>query len=238
VIRVLIVDDEPFAADTHASYVARLPGFTVGGRARTGADALRLLAKNHVDLVLLDLCLPDLHGLDVVRAMRAAGHTTDVIVVTKARDFAMVRAAVSYGIVHYLIKPFTFSVMRDKLERYLTYRSQLTVHEQALGQDEIDQLLETLHGGNLASLRRRMSRESLDSVVAALRSAGGGAGMSATEVAGVVGVTRVTARRYLEYLAETGLAARHARYRHSGGRPEVEFRWRPSGGVERLPPAR
>jgi len=66
--------------------------------------------------------LPDMHGLDVVRAMRTAGHRADVIAVTSARDIEVVRAAVSQGIVQYLLKPFTFSALREKLERYAAYR--------------------------------------------------------------------------------------------------------------------
>jgi len=47
---------------------------------------------------------------------------------------------------------------------------------------------------------------------------------SATEVADATGTSRVTARRYLEHLADTGVVARHSRY-GGGGRPEVEYRW-------------
>jgi response regulator of citrate/malate metabolism len=78
-----------------------------------------------------------------------------------------------------------------------------------------------------------VSRESLDAVCAALAGAGT-AGLTAAEVGDALGASRVTARRYLEYLAETGLAERTARY-GPAGRPQTEYRWRPGGtsGVER-----
>jgi response regulator of citrate/malate metabolism len=227
VIRVLIVEDDPVAADADAVYVGRLDGFTVVGQARTGAGALRLLSQTPVDLVMLDIFLPDMRGLDVVRAMRAAGHTADVIAVTSARDLAVLQGAVTYGIVHYLVKPFTFSTVRDRLERYRAYREQLAGSEPVAAQHEVDHLLASLHGADRVDLPKGMSRESFDAVVAALK--GSDTGMSAAEVAEALGASRVTARRYLEYVAEAGLAVRQARYR-GAGRPEVEYRWSPRPG--------
>jgi response regulator of citrate/malate metabolism len=180
------------------------------------------LERGGVDLVLLDMNLPDRHGLDVVRAMRTAGHRADVIAVTSARDLAVVRAAVSAGIVQYLLKPFVFAALRDKLERYRDYRDQLSGSSQLAGQHQVDRLLATLRSPDQANLPKGMSEESLDAVSQAMREAP--AGMSANEVAVALGASRVTARRYLEHLAEVGLASRHARYR-SAGRPEVEYRW-------------
>ncbi|GAA3240465.1 response regulator [Dactylosporangium siamense] len=222
-IRVLVVEDEPIAADAHVVYVGRVPGFAVAGRAGTGADALRLLSRVPVDLVLLDMHLPDLHGLEVVRAMRAAGHRADVIAVTSARDLAVVRAAVSQGIVQYLLKPFVFATLRDKLDRYRDYRRQVLDAGSVSDQHEVDRLLATLRSADPVNLPKGMSQESLDAVSASLR--GAAAGRSAAEVAAVLGASRVTARRYLEHLADVGLASRHARYGNAG-RPEVEYRWK------------
>ncbi|MDT7577508.1 MAG: hypothetical protein QOH17_3841, partial [Pseudonocardiales bacterium] len=106
-IRTLVVEDDPVAAAAHVQHVGRVRGFEVVASAATGADALRVLARGGVDLVLLDVHLPDTNGLEVLRRMRAAGHTADVIMVTQARDLAVVRAAIAYGATQYLVKPFT-----------------------------------------------------------------------------------------------------------------------------------
>jgi response regulator of citrate/malate metabolism len=222
-IDVLVVEDDPIAAEAHAVYVGRVPGFTVVGIAHSGAEAIRLLRQVPVDLVLLDIYLPDMHGLDVVREMRAAGSTADVIVATRAHDLAVVQDAVTYGIVHYVVKPFTFGTLREKLERYQAYRRQMAEGVTVAAQHDVDRLLASLHGAGRAELPKGMSRESFDAVVAALKGSAG-RGMSAAEVAEVLGASRVTARRYLEYAAETGLALRQPRYR-GAGRPEVEYRW-------------
>ncbi len=223
-IRVLVVEDEPIAADAHAAYVARVPGFVVVGVARTAADAVRLLREHgehgEVDLVLLDMHLPDRHGLDVVRSMRAAGHPADVLAVTSARDLAVVRAAVSQGIVQYLLKPFAFSALRERLEQYARYREQLQDGgERAGSQEEVDRTLAALRAAPAAGLPKGVSAPTLEAVLARLQTSPA----SAQEVGDHLGASRVTARRYLEHLCDRGTAQRQPRYGGTG-RPELEYR--------------
>ena len=222
-IGVLVVEDESVAADAHRAYVERVPGFVLRAVVYDGSAAIRLLGdrSSGIDLVLLDMYLPDMHGLDVVRAMRTAGNRADVIAVTSARDLEVVRAAVSQGVVQYLLKPFTFAALRGKLERYAAYRQQLA-GDVASGQQEVDRMLATLRGNDTNNLPKGMSPDSLDAVVAVLRPSA--KSLSSTEVAAMVGASRVTARRYLEHLADSGLVVRRSRY-GSAGRPEVEYRW-------------
>ena len=224
-IRVLVVEDEALAAEAHAAYASRVEGFEVAGVARSATEAARFLGTDrHVDLILLDMHLPDGHGLGLLQKLRAAGHLCDVIAVTSARDADVVRHAVAQGVVLYLLKPFTFPTFRAKLEQYAAYRAQLAATPDRVVQDEVDQLfgsLRTAPGG--AELPKGMSPETMREVTAVLRDAG--AALSATEVAAAVGASRVTARRYLEHLADSGQAERRPRYGGSG-RPEVEYRWR------------
>jgi response regulator of citrate/malate metabolism len=230
-IRVLVVEDDPVAARAHRSYVERVPGFVVAGTAGTGGEALRLVSGTGVDLVLLDLNLPDIHGLEVCRALQSAGAGVDVIAVTSARDLAAVRAAVSRGVVQYLLKPFTFASMRVKLERYADYRQRVAGNSAVTGQLEVDRVLAALRGVDHGYLPVGLSEESLDRVIQVLRAAT--AVMTASTVAESCGMSRVTARRYLEHLVESGLAVRGNRHGRSG-RPEVEYRWLPrtaAGGV-------
>ena len=112
-ISVLVVEDDPVAAEAHREYVERVAGFTVAGVVHSGGAAVRFCERHHVDLVLLDFYLPDTHGLAVCRALRATGAPIDVIAVTSARDLAVVRGAVSAGVVQYLLKPFTFAALRQ-----------------------------------------------------------------------------------------------------------------------------
>jgi len=221
-IRVLVVEDEPIAAAAHASYVGRVAGFTVAGVASSAAEAGRILAATPVDLLLLDLNLPDVHGLDFVRSLRAAGQLADVMAVTSARDLGMVRSAVSLGVGQYLLKPFTFAAMRDKLQRYAEFRARIAAGPEAAWQGEVDQVLSILRSDSGPGLPKGMHAATLGAVVNAVR--GDPAGRSAAEVAAAIGTSRVTARRYLEYLADNTTVQRAPRY-GVPGRPEVAYRW-------------
>ncbi len=219
--RVLVVEDEPVALEAHTAYVLRVEGFAVAGSARTCQAALQVLRAQPVDVVLLDMFLPDGHGLDVVRAMRAAGHRADVIAVTSARDLDVVRAAVSQGVVQYVLKPFVFATLRDRLTAYRAYRDQLGAEREVATQAEVDQMLAGLRPPQESALPKGMSEEVLTRVSRALQR---DSGLSASELGERVAVSRVTARRYAEHLRSSGIVTRHSR--HTGqGRPEVEYRW-------------
>ncbi|MFF9113908.1 MULTISPECIES: response regulator [unclassified Streptomyces] len=218
-IRVLVVEDDPVAADAHVMYVGRVPGFVAVGKAHTGAEARRALERTQVDLLLLDLHLPDVHGLQLARTLRAAGYHADVIAVTSARDLAVVREGVSLGVVQYVLKPFTFATLRDRLVRYADFRA---AAGEASGQEEVDRALAALRAPAPASLPKGLSAPTLERVTSALREDTDG--LTATALAETVGISRITARRYLEHLVDTGRAARRPQY-GTVGRPELVYQW-------------
>ncbi|KRE76821.1 response regulator [Arthrobacter sp. Soil763] len=231
-IRVLVVEDEPIAAAAHAAYVGRLDGFTVAGSAPDGQSALRLMSElsaagQPVELVLLDMNLPDLHGLDIARRMRASGLFADIIAITAVRELAIVRSAVATGVVQYLIKPFTYATFADKLGSYRQFREQLASTGPGgtgagASQSDVDQAFASLRAPSELPLPKGLSGSTLDSVQEFMRQQSGA--VSASEVMEALGMSRVTARRYLEYLADAGTVTRTARY-GAPGRPENEYRW-------------
>src|SRR6516225_2600864 len=125
-IRVVVVDDDFRIAGIHAAYVDKVDGFEAIAQAHTAAEAVTAVDRLRPDLLLLDLYLPDEHGLDLVARLRREGHPpVDVIVITAAKDADSVRAAMQGGALHYLLKPFSFPALRDKLLSYAQMRSRL-----------------------------------------------------------------------------------------------------------------
>jgi len=227
VIRVLVVDDEPVAADAHAAYLARLEGFELAGICFTAREAHAHIiaaraAGTPVDLLLLDITLPDASGLDLARALRAAKIDIDFIAVTAVRQTEALQAALGVGAVQYLIKPFGFGVFREKLEHYRRYRSRLESAHSTTQQD-VDELLAARRPAVTATLPKGLSTVTMDAVSAYLRQMQTAA--SAAEAAEQLALSRVTARRYLEHLADLGMAARTQRY-GAPGRPEIAYSWR------------
>ncbi|EDY45928.1 response regulator [Streptomyces sp. SPB074] len=225
-IRVLVVDDDFHVAEINTAYVARVPGFTVVGTAHTAAQALGCLERTEVDLVLLDHYLPDETGVRLVRRLRLGGHDADVIMVTAARDLATVRGAQRFGALQYLVKPFTFAGLRERLEGYAALRR--AVEEGAArpepGQEQIDRIFTGLRGAERP--RPSLPKGHSTATAALIRTAltRGPAPLSAHEVAARTGIGRSTAQRYLKHLEHSGHVSLTLRYGDTG-RPEHLYTW-------------
>jgi response regulator of citrate/malate metabolism len=225
-IRVAVVDDDFRIADIHAAYVNKVDGFQAIAKAHTAAEAVTAVDRLRPDLLLLDLYLPDEHGLDLVARLRREGHPpVDVIVITAAKDAETVRAAMQGGALHYLLKPFSFPALRDKLLSYEQMRSRLAALREP-DQRNVDRVFGALRAPDQLAGAKGRSPHTLETVERLLRS--GEAEMSATELAEVTGMSRATAQRYLSHLHEMGRVEIRLRY-GSGGRPEHRYRWRRAG---------
>jgi response regulator of citrate/malate metabolism len=221
VIRVLVVDDDFMVAKVHRGFVDRVAGFTTVGVAHTGTDALARIEELRPDLVLLDIYLPDVSGLEVLRRLRdTGGGGPDVLAVTAARDVETVRSALRGGVVHYVLKPFGFDVLRDRLERYATaYRRLATASDVA--QSDVDALFVALRTA-AAPLPKGLTADTSLLIANAMRDSDGD--LSAEECAERIGLSRVSTRRYLEHFVTAGKAEVRLRY-GSAGRPQRRYRW-------------
>lgn len=217
---VLVVDDDFMVADIHRRFVERVDGFRPVGVARSGAEALAAARDLAPHLILLDVYLPDMTGLEVLQRLRSAGDRVGVIMITAARELDTVSGALDGGAADYLIKPFEFPQLRAKLEAFAARADAL---ESARGADQ--SLIDTLFGrpgaGPGAVLPKGLGAETGRLVLDALQRAGE---VSSAECAELVGISRVSARRYLEHYLSTG--ALELRLQYGQGRPERRYRVR------------
>ncbi|MEU7002033.1 response regulator [Nonomuraea sp. NPDC046570] len=216
-IKVLVVDDDFMVARIHSGYVARVPGFQVVASAHNARTALSAVSEHRPDLVLLDIYLPDMSGLEVLKALT----DVDVIMVSAARDLPTVKEAMRGGAVNYLIKPFTAGALAERLEQYAGTHRHLTAIGPEVRQDEVDRLFGVAKAAS-TPLPKGLSPATCALVADALRDTGGD--LSATEAAALTGLSRVSARRYLEYLCAVGRAELRPKY-GTAGRPEHRYRW-------------
>jgi response regulator of citrate/malate metabolism len=222
VIEVLIVDDDFMVARIHTGYVERTPGFTVTGVAKNGAEALELAGRLQPDLVLLDVYLPDVSGLDLLSDLREAAPEIDVLVISAAREADTVRRALRGGIVHYLMKPFSYDDLRVRLEHY--QQAYAAMGGEHTDQADIDRVFNIAPAGK--ALPKGFSAETLKLVEETLRDRDPADGdLSAAEAASLLGISRVSARRYLEHLTDKGKVEVTLRYGEVG-RPERRYAWR------------
>lgn len=216
---VLVVDDDFMVAEIHRRFVDQVEGFRAIGVARTGAEALSAARQLSPQLILLDVYLPDMTGLEVLQRLRSDGDRVGVIMITAARELDTVTGALGGGAADYLIKPFEFEQLKTKLEGFAARADALQ------SADGVDQsLIDSLFGGagtppNHEILPKGLGAETGRLVLAAVTDAGE---VSAAECAERVGISRVSARRYLEHYLSTG--ALEIRLQYGVGRPERRYR--------------
>jgi response regulator of citrate/malate metabolism len=221
VIKTLVVDDDFRVAELHAEFVGRIEGFRVSGVARSSQEALDAVAEQRPDLVLLDIYLPDESGLSLLRRLREGdGPHPDVIAITAARDLTSIRIAMQRGVVSYLVKPFPFRMLRDRLDTYRTLWQQ-TRSGGDVAQGDVDRLFGLMRGADTpARLPKGHSEPTMSLVRAAFDD--GDTDLSAADVASRTGVSRATAQRYLSLLVRSGFLDLRLRY-GATGRPEHRY---------------
>lgn len=199
-INVLILEDDPMVAELNRRYLANVDGFRLQGIADNCAQALRMLETEDIDLVLVDIFMPGMNGLEMLARIREAGHGVDVIMVTAARDTDSVKKALRLGAVDYLIKPFEFERLNMALQKYKA-RVNAIHRRDTVCQHDIDaQLLDRPARCNLP---KGLDKHTLQIIKTAIDKTG--APFTIEEMAKQVGISRVTLRKYLDHLVASSL---------------------------------
>jgi len=219
VITTLVVDDEPRIADIHAAYVQKVPGFTVLALAHTAAEAFDLVSAAKPDLILLDLYLPDEHGLELLQRLhQSRAHPPDSIVITASRDVDSIRRAMQLGAMQYVVKPFGFRQLADRLESYRQLRQSLEgLHDAS--QASVDKVFGFSRGAGASTTPRVPPTMTL--VLNCVRTSA--TPPTTTDVALSAGISRPTAQRYLAQLVDVGLLELDLQY-GAAGRPAHRYR--------------
>lgn len=231
VLRVLVVEDDPVVGDINRVFVERVDGFKVVGIARCVDEAVEAVKRLRPDLVLLDIYMPGGDGLQVIKQIRRTEVDVDVIPITAARSSSVVRELMRNGAVGYVVKPFKFERFAAALNAYRRWRASLD-GESTLTQAEVDRLRRLLSVPHQDDLPKGLDSLTLKAITDLLEQRRDF--LTAEEVAEQVGASRVTARRYLEYLAEVGQVEVKLTY-GTVGRPVRRYQFLdPSKGLDRM----
>jgi two-component system CitB family response regulator len=222
-IRLLIVEDDGKIAEIQRRFVERMEGTELCGIAHTLADARDLVDVMEPDLILLDVYFPDGNGLDLLRELRAANSSSDVILITAAKEVETLRSALRGGVFDYILKPLVFERLENAVNRYREHLHHLASLEQ-VAQREVDALLPRGTTEEPANAGEERLPKGIDALTLnKIRDVVGAGGQwSAEEVGQAMGASRTTARRYLEYLVGAGELTAEVTY-GSVGRPERRY---------------
>ncbi|MDW7673165.1 MAG: response regulator [Bacillota bacterium] len=219
-IKILIVEDDPMVMQVNKQYVDEIEGFELIATAESGREAIQQVKIHQPQLVILDVYLPDLDGVQTLQEIRKLNMPTDVIMVTAAKDVDTIQKAFRYGAIDYIVKPFRFDRLKEALESYIII-SQKFQRKSVLTQEEIDVMKQSKvktykKSSDKDILPKGLNDVTLKQILLCLIKEQ--SGMSAEEVAEGVGLARVTARRYLDYLEKEGKVLLEIQY-GSVGRP-------------------
>ena len=225
--KVLIVEDDPMVAMINEQYVCKNPQFVVAASCRNGQEALEFLTTNNVDLIVLDVFMPYMDGIETLKKIREKKIAAEVIMVTAANDAATIEETMHLGVIDYLIKPFAFERFQVALEKFVAHRTilkQNSILDQSCIDNMISNATETAVtktiDPNQQELPKGIQKKTLILIEEYLEQTAGWhtVGMIAEKL----GVSIVTARHYMNYLEEQGLIVADINY-STGGRPSVLY---------------
>lgn len=213
-ITVLLIEDDPMVQEVNRQMIEKVEGFCVDALAGDGREGIELAEKLAPDLVILDIFMPELDGVKTLNIFRREELDIDVIVVSAADDTETIKRTFQYGAIDYIIKPFKFERLVQALNKYRTFLHHFSgKHKTA--QQEIDSLVsQQKDEANETMLPKGLNEQTLTKIKDYLNNQC--SPVSAGETAANIGVARVTARRYLDYLVKVNQADIHLRYGEVG----------------------
>lgn len=217
--KVLIVEDDPMVAMINAQYTARNPQFRLVGTLGDGDSALKFLAENDADLLILDIFMPQMNGIELLRRVREQNIPVAAIMVTAANDVVTLEDTLRLGVVDYLVKPFAYDRFQAALNRFLSMKGALE-GVQVLRQENIDNVMSGFRASG-AVPPKGIQKQTLRVILDCLHESGGQ--LSGEDVAERVGLSAVTVRRYMNHLMQTGSVTGEMNY-GTGGRPRMLYR--------------
>ncbi|WP_110954428.1 response regulator [Anaerosinus massiliensis] len=220
-IRVIIVDDDPMVAELNKRYIELVDGFEVIAVARCADMALEMMESYEVDLILLDIFMPGMNGIELLMKIRKAGKGVDVIVVTAACDQQTIRTALRFGAVDYIIKPFEFERLSEALVNYKELVHMMT-EQKIMNQSDLDNYVLGKERLNNSSTPKGIDKNTLKMVWKNVQNFKQIA-FSTEEMAESVGVSRVSMRKYLEFMKQLGILKLELIY-GTVGRPVYKYR--------------
>ncbi|MGX5480742.1 response regulator [Bacillus thuringiensis] len=223
-IKVLIVEDDPMVAMLNTHYLEQVGGFELVQAVNSVKSAIEILEKSRVDLVLLDIFMPEETGFELLMYIRNQEKEIDIIMISAVHDMGSIKKALQYGVVDYLIKPFTFERLKEALT---IYREKLTFmkEQQKISQSELDSLIlqkEKREPTVTKELPKGLTKQTLQLIWQKIESLNGRV-FTTDEMAQLVGISRVSIRKYVIFLTDIGVLENEMMYQHVG-RPVSKLR--------------
>ncbi|MDU6635312.1 MAG: response regulator [Clostridium perfringens] len=196
--KILIVEDDPMVALINKRFLENMGFKNILGPVQTEEEIIRVLDKENIDLILLDVYLPKKNGIDILKSLRYKKYLTDVIMITAANSVEEVKRAFAYGVTDYLVKPFEFERFEEAINKYKQKNNLLNKRE-ALSQQDIDVISKSLE--EKIELPKGLNQKTLDRIMEFLKENQGKV-WTLREIAYELKISNVTIKKYMDYLED------------------------------------
>ncbi|MGO4886630.1 response regulator [Anaerobacillus sp. MEB173] len=224
-INVLIVEDDPMVAEFNKLYLEQINGFALASVVSKASDALVQIEQNKIDLILLDIYMPGMNGLEFLSELRKLEKEIDVIFISAANDKSSIEKALRNGAVDYLIKPFDFERFQQALTAYRENKTKMELQE-TFTQIDLDQLIrqkKAIHPTGQKPLPKGLTKTTLITIWETILEIKDQP-FTTEELGNKVGISRVSVRKYLAFLNEVGVIDEEIVY-GSVGRPLNQYKY-------------
>ena len=196
--KILIVEDDPMVALINKRFLENMGFKDILGPVQTEEEIIKVLDKENIDLILLDVYLPKKNGIDILKSLRYKKYLTDVIMITAANSVEEVKRAFAYGVTDYLVKPFEFERFEEAINKY-KQKNNLLNKSEALSQQDIDVISKSLE--EKVELPKGLNQKTLDRVMEFLKENQGKV-WTLREIAYELKISNVTIKKYMDYLED------------------------------------
>lgn len=219
-MNVLIVEDDPMVALINKRYLEQITGVKAVGPVMYEKEIISNLEENKIDLILMDVFLPEKSGIDILKYIREKNIFTDVIMITAANSADEIKKAFAYGVVDYLVKPFEFERFKDSINKY-KIKKNLLLNDEILTQNDIDNLLMNNSLENQVKLPKGLNEKTLNRVIKFLNENSHEI-WTLREIAYEIKISNVTIKKYMDYLESIGKVDSEMTFGNVG-RPEYKY---------------
>ena len=192
--KILIVEDDPMVALINKRFLENMGFKDILGPVQTEEEIIKVLDKENIDLILLDVYLPKKNGIDILKSLRYKKYLTDVIMITAANSVEEVKRAFAYGVTDYLVKPFEFERFEEAINKYKQKNNLLNKRE-ALSQQDIDIISKSLE--EKIELPKGLNQKTLDRIMEFLKENQGKV-WTLREIAYELKISNVTIKKYMD----------------------------------------
>ena len=202
-LNILIVEDDPMVAQINQQFIKKIDDQTSVDIASNVKEAIKHIENKEIDLLLLDIYMPEENGLTFLKYVREQGYKIDAILITAATDIEEIQTAFRYGAVDYLIKPFDFERFQQSLLRYkkgLTFFNKTS----SINQTDIDAEFlnkEIVDRDSELKLPKGVTEATLQVIIDKMKYFEENE-FSTDDISKHVNISRVSVRKYLKFLTD------------------------------------